>query len=204
MQSLPVKFVSEFGEELSPVAVLTVPSGCIWRVGLEKADQKIWFSDGWQDFAEYHSIQQGYFVVFKYEGNSRFHVLVFDLTATEIQYPSNGRHQTKGKDPILEDEEEGSMKLHSEGESKQGNSDENEMSDAQELSTGDEEVFVERKSSDPSSSRRLKMLRGRERAIKATTMSKTRNPFFLTTIRRYNLYNSFVVSLRSFAYTTCS
>jgi hypothetical protein len=84
---IPVKFVMEFGDELSDVATLTTPNGHLWQVGLEKENREIWFDDGWQEFMEYHSIHYGYFLVFRYEGNSKFHVLVFDNTSTEIQYP---------------------------------------------------------------------------------------------------------------------
>jgi hypothetical protein len=45
---------------------------------------EIWFDDGWHDFIEYHSLYSGYFLVLSYEGNSKFHVLMFDSTATEI------------------------------------------------------------------------------------------------------------------------
>jgi hypothetical protein len=51
---------------------------------LEKANGDIWFNDGWQDFMEFHSLYYGYFLVIGYKGNSKFHVLVFDNTATEI------------------------------------------------------------------------------------------------------------------------
>jgi hypothetical protein len=84
---IPIKFVMEFGDELSDVATLTAPNGHLWQVGLVKENMEIWFDDGWQEFMEYHSIHYGYFLVFRYEGNSKFHVLVFDNTATEIQYP---------------------------------------------------------------------------------------------------------------------
>ncbi|XP_059447190.1 B3 domain-containing transcription factor VRN1-like [Corylus avellana] len=84
---IPVKFVMEFGDELSDVATLTVPNGHFWQVGLEKGNNEIWFDDGWKEFMEYHSIDYGYFLVFRYEGNSKFHVLVLDCTATEIEYP---------------------------------------------------------------------------------------------------------------------
>jgi len=87
LQRIPEKFVREFGDELSDVATLTVPNDHIWQVRLEKANKEIWFQDGWQDFMESHSIHYGYFLVFRYEGNSKFHVLVFDNTATEIHYP---------------------------------------------------------------------------------------------------------------------
>jgi hypothetical protein len=59
--------------------------------------KEIWFQNGWQDFMESHSILYGYFLFFRYEGSSKFHVLVFDNTATEIQY-------TWSKKRKLEDE----------------------------------------------------------------------------------------------------
>ena len=63
---------------------------------LEKANNNIWFCGGWRDFVEYHSINYGYFLLFKYKGNSKFHVLVFDMTTTEIKYPSNGDKKRQG------------------------------------------------------------------------------------------------------------
>ena len=56
-------------------------------MGLEKANKNIWFCDDWKDFVKYHSICYGYLLVFKYQGNSNFNVLVFNETAIEIQYP---------------------------------------------------------------------------------------------------------------------
>ncbi|KAI9181271.1 hypothetical protein LWI28_013229 [Acer negundo] len=85
--NLPENFVTKFGNELSAVAVLRVPNGRVWHVGLTKRGNKIWFQDGWHEFVEYHSICAGYFVFFRYEKNSNFHVLIFDITACEILYP---------------------------------------------------------------------------------------------------------------------
>ena len=82
-------FVKKFGDELSTIATLIIPNGGIWQVGLEKYGKNIWFCDGWPDFVEYHSICYEYFLVFRYEGNSNFHVHIFDKTAIEIQYPSS-------------------------------------------------------------------------------------------------------------------
>ncbi|KAK7855931.1 b3 domain-containing transcription factor vrn1 [Quercus suber] len=77
-------FWSRFNSaELSTVTTLIASYGDIWQVGLKKVDNNIWFCNGCQDFVEYHSI----FYVFRYEGNSNFHVLIFDETATKIQYP---------------------------------------------------------------------------------------------------------------------
>ncbi|PSS29379.1 B3 domain-containing transcription factor [Actinidia chinensis var. chinensis] len=86
---IPEDFAKIYGNELSTFATLTVPSGRDWRVGVEKADTMIWLHDGWKEFAEHHSISCGFFIVFNYEGNSNFYVLIFDLTAAEIHYPRN-------------------------------------------------------------------------------------------------------------------
>ncbi|TXG64437.1 hypothetical protein EZV62_011431 [Acer yangbiense] len=87
LQRIPEKFVRIFGDELSNEVTLTVPNGRVWQVGLTKEERKIWFHDGWHEFVQYHSISTGYFLVFKYGKKSTFNVLIFDLTACEIQYP---------------------------------------------------------------------------------------------------------------------
>ncbi|KAK3219434.1 hypothetical protein Dsin_013404 [Dipteronia sinensis] len=50
---------------------------------------KVWFHDGWHDIIEYYKITARYVLVFKYENNSNFLVLVFNLSACEILYPCN-------------------------------------------------------------------------------------------------------------------
>ncbi|KAK0581170.1 hypothetical protein LWI29_010910 [Acer saccharum] len=83
----------EIWEELSAFATLTAPNGRVWRVGLTKDGKRTWFDQGWHDFVEYHSITTRYFLVFKYEKNSNFHVLVFDLSACEISYSYYNRKE---------------------------------------------------------------------------------------------------------------
>lgn len=89
MQKIPESFVKKFRDELSTVATLNVPDGHVWRVGLKRADNKLWFHDGWQEFVERYAIRVGYFLVFRYEGNSAFSVYIFNLTTSEINYQSN-------------------------------------------------------------------------------------------------------------------
>ncbi|KAK3195637.1 hypothetical protein Dsin_026947 [Dipteronia sinensis] len=84
---IPEKFVRNFGDELSDVATLRVPNGRVWHVRLTKDGKKVWFHVGWHDLVKYHSICVGYFLVFKYGKNSNFDVVIFDMTACEIQYP---------------------------------------------------------------------------------------------------------------------
>ncbi|KAK3195652.1 hypothetical protein Dsin_026962 [Dipteronia sinensis] len=84
---IPKVFVKKFGNELSTVATITVPNGRVWKVELMKDGTNIWFHGGWHEFVEYHSISTGYFLLFRYEKNSNFHVFIFDMSACEIRYP---------------------------------------------------------------------------------------------------------------------
>lgn len=86
---IPDNFLKKFKDELSGVATLHVPDGHIWRVGIRKAENKFWLHDGWQDFVEHYSIGLGYFLVFRYEGNSIFNVYIYNLTNSEINYHPN-------------------------------------------------------------------------------------------------------------------
>ncbi|KAF8405108.1 hypothetical protein HHK36_010006 [Tetracentron sinense] len=104
LQGIPRKFVRKFRNTLSDVAFLKVPSGKIWRVGLRKADGEVWFQNGWQEFMEYHSIHDGHFLVFRYDGNSHFHVLIFDMSACEIEYPFDTKKFEEPKKEISEED----------------------------------------------------------------------------------------------------
>ncbi|KAH9626877.1 hypothetical protein KSS87_002277 [Heliosperma pusillum] len=88
---LPETFASAFGTEISEACHLTVPTGETHQVKLVKGNNKLWFRDGWEQFADRFSIGFGYFMVFNYDGNSNFKVNVFDLTACEISYQCDKR-----------------------------------------------------------------------------------------------------------------
>ncbi|XP_028777082.1 B3 domain-containing transcription factor VRN1-like [Neltuma alba] len=87
---VPKTFVNHHGEDFSPVITLRDPNAREWKIGLEKSEEDgdVWFSEGWDKFLEYYSITNEHFLVFRYEGDSRFHVLIFDMSGSEIQYPS--------------------------------------------------------------------------------------------------------------------
>ncbi|KAI5671841.1 hypothetical protein M9H77_12205 [Catharanthus roseus] len=70
-----------------------------WKVELVDEESGIRLEKGWKKFAELYSITRAHFLVFRYDGNSEFEVVIFDITATEIEYPSMARIEE-------EDEEE--------------------------------------------------------------------------------------------------
>ncbi|GAB2285204.1 hypothetical protein Dimus_019655 [Dionaea muscipula] len=85
---IPPEFVRNHGRDLSNWARLTVPhTGIVLEVELVKSGDELWLRRGWDQFMKAFSIGYGYFLVFRYEGNSRFHVIIFDLSATEVEYP---------------------------------------------------------------------------------------------------------------------
>ncbi|KAL4634305.1 hypothetical protein ACB092_04G189900 [Castanea dentata] len=90
--AIPRKFTIKYGKKLSSLAFLTLPNGAKWEVELTKHNGEVWLQKGWREFAEYYSLKQGHFVVFRYEENSHFHVLIYDPSATEIDYPSKSSH----------------------------------------------------------------------------------------------------------------
>ncbi|KAK4596415.1 hypothetical protein RGQ29_014447 [Quercus rubra] len=83
---IPAKFVQKFGVDLSDMAFLTIPNGRKWKVKLTQHAEGVWFQNGWSEFASSHGVAVGHLLVFKYEGNSHFDVLIFDATTTEIDY----------------------------------------------------------------------------------------------------------------------
>ncbi|KAL4310941.1 hypothetical protein GQ457_01G000690 [Hibiscus cannabinus] len=86
---IPDNFVKSIKDELSVAAALTVPDGHVWRVGIKKGDNKVWFYEGWPEFVERYYIRTGYFLIFRYEGNSAFSVSIFNLYNSEINYQMN-------------------------------------------------------------------------------------------------------------------
>ncbi|KAK9109022.1 hypothetical protein Sjap_017082 [Stephania japonica] len=91
---LPKKFIREFGRNLSDVAVLKVPTGKDWQIKLINENGDIFLQQGWQQFKEQYSISAGHFLVFRYEGNSIFHVLIFNMSGSEIRYVDNSDKTT--------------------------------------------------------------------------------------------------------------
>ncbi|KAH9695822.1 B3 domain-containing transcription factor VRN1 [Citrus sinensis] len=102
---IPPFFARKFGHELTDAATLTLPNGRQSQVSLKKDGRNVWFRDGWHEFVEIHSITPGYFLVFKYEKNSRFQVHIFDTTACEIKYPCMSEESENVKDEMVDSED---------------------------------------------------------------------------------------------------
>ncbi|KAB1199849.1 B3 domain-containing transcription factor VRN1 [Morella rubra] len=195
IKRIPAKFVREFGDELSASATLTLPNGQIWQVGLEEAHSKIWFQEGWRDFVEHHSIDHGYFLVFRYEGNSNFSVLVFDQTSTEIQYPWNNKSCQREDQVDLIELDDSKNSGHDDELIKK------EMSNSDELSAEheDREILVGKRRAGTSSKARMAMSRGSKRAIEAAKILKPKSPSFMAIMRHYQIHRCFMYVPAGFA-----
>ncbi|XVF15648.1 hypothetical protein REPUB_Repub09cG0172600 [Reevesia pubescens] len=111
--SIPRKFARDYGNALSSPLLFKVPNGEVWEVELTKSDGKMWLQNGWQKFSEHYSLELGHFLVFRHEGNSRFHVLIFNRTASEIDYPyaNDNEEIQQQKVKIEEPEEDDSVQI---------------------------------------------------------------------------------------------
>ncbi|KAI4357358.1 hypothetical protein L6164_001311 [Bauhinia variegata] len=99
---LPKGFGSKYGKTLSNMVLIKLPNGVKWKINWKMHDGQIWLENGWKEFVKFYAISIGYFLVFKYEGNSHFQVLIFDTSCLEIVYPV--LHGT-------DDDEEGEKKI---------------------------------------------------------------------------------------------
>ncbi|PON54065.1 B3 DNA binding domain containing protein, partial [Parasponia andersonii] len=82
----------KYGETLSSSVFVKLPCGSKWKMKLARQDNKIWLEGGWPDFSKHYSLKRGSMLMFRYEGNSEFHAVIFDKSTVEIDYPSIPLH----------------------------------------------------------------------------------------------------------------
>lgn len=87
LQMIPKKFVRIHGKNLNDEIFLNVPNGPVWSIKLKRHKNEVCLKNGWPEFAKFYSICFGYLLVFEYQGDSKFQVLIFHPSAVEIDYP---------------------------------------------------------------------------------------------------------------------
>lgn len=97
----------KFAKDLSSPVFIKVPSGELWEMELTKCDRKMWLGKGWQNFAEHYHLEPGCILMFNYEGDCRFNVLIFGKNSLEIDYPPypNGNKKTQQQEVKIEESE---------------------------------------------------------------------------------------------------
>ncbi|KAF7800761.1 B3 domain-containing transcription factor VRN1-like [Senna tora] len=98
---IPREFLRRFGNDLSNEVMITVPDGLVWKMGLEKSANEVWFCNHWQEFSKYYSISYGSFLIFKYVGNSNFCVVIIDMSSAEIYYPCKNQSNNEEQEEII-------------------------------------------------------------------------------------------------------
>ncbi|KAJ4826795.1 hypothetical protein Tsubulata_036572 [Turnera subulata] len=93
---IPPKFVRYYRNELCDAATIVVPTGRVWPIGLSEKNKDIFFDMGCPRFLEHYSITEGQFLIFKYEGDSRFNVRICDTSCCEIRYPPDEINNNEG------------------------------------------------------------------------------------------------------------
>ncbi|CAK7347627.1 unnamed protein product [Dovyalis caffra] len=77
--AIPEKFARHLRKKLPDTVNLKGPSGAAWKVGLTTHNNTLFFSHGWQEFVKDHSLEETDFLIFKYNGESNFDVLMFNM-----------------------------------------------------------------------------------------------------------------------------
>lgn len=78
MQALPKTFSDNLKKKLPENVSLKSPSGVVWSIGLTTRDDTLYFAHGWEQFVKDNFLKEKDFLVFKYNGESQFDVLIFD------------------------------------------------------------------------------------------------------------------------------
>ncbi|KAM7252553.1 hypothetical protein ACFE04_024436 [Oxalis oulophora] len=91
---IPKVFLTENGGDLqNDYVILKVLPNTEWKISLTKSDDgTVLLCNEWKQFAEYYSLDHGHFLTFEYLGNSRFSVIIFGQSASEIDYPYYSIH----------------------------------------------------------------------------------------------------------------
>ncbi|KAL6272636.1 hypothetical protein ACE6H2_023328 [Prunus campanulata] len=111
---IPTRFLMKYGENLSSPVHLKLPSGAEMEIELRRSNNGgVWFDKGWPEFSKFCSLDYGSWLVFGYEGNSKFHVFVFDRSATEIEYPKPDMEETDSEEEEEQedDADDGSVEI---------------------------------------------------------------------------------------------
>ncbi|WVZ59850.1 hypothetical protein U9M48_009943 [Paspalum notatum var. saurae] len=86
--TVPNKFVRHFRDKIPEKIKLKVSNGSTCTVVVARYLNKLVLKAGWEAFVSTHGIKMGDFLVFSYNGNSLFEVLIFDPSCC-VKTPSN-------------------------------------------------------------------------------------------------------------------
>ncbi|XLT15033.1 hypothetical protein HN51_060723 [Arachis hypogaea] len=100
---IPNKFSRKYGGDMPNPVKLQPPDGTEWRIDWTNRDGEILFENGWKEFATFYTLENGHVLWFEYNGTSNIKINIFDMSALEIDYPSNGRIRDDNSVEILDE-----------------------------------------------------------------------------------------------------
>ncbi|GAB4847040.1 hypothetical protein Ancab_026052 [Ancistrocladus abbreviatus] len=74
---IPPAFQKHVEDNVPQKSTITTPANKKWIVSMERDGSNLFFKDGWQEFVNYHTLEFGDFLIFRYDGNSSFTVKLF-------------------------------------------------------------------------------------------------------------------------------
>uniref|UniRef100_A0ACD6A5G5 Uncharacterized protein n=3 Tax=Avena sativa TaxID=4498 RepID=A0ACD6A5G5_AVESA len=80
---IPEEFVQRFKGEIPGEFILETQNRCSYIIGVAKHQEKLVLTAGWREFVQTFRLQMGDTVVFRYNGNSKFSVMIFDELGCE-------------------------------------------------------------------------------------------------------------------------
>ncbi|KAG6502843.1 hypothetical protein ZIOFF_035132 [Zingiber officinale] len=85
LREIPQNFMKNISDQESRVAVLHGPGGGNWQVEVCSTGQEatLLLGPGWHSFVKDHSLEEFQFLVFRYDGEMHFTVLVFGMNGCE-------------------------------------------------------------------------------------------------------------------------
>lgn len=106
---IPPAFVKHLKGPLPMVSILEGPTDKAWFVNLKKVDDNVVIEKGWEGFVEDNCLEFGDFLLFRYNGFSKFRVTLYgnngcqkEIAATELQKRRSKRDEdlTRGNGAI--------------------------------------------------------------------------------------------------------
>ncbi|CAL4994507.1 unnamed protein product [Urochloa decumbens] len=120
---IPAAFYQHLKEQPTGLVSLKGPSGNAWQAVLTSDSEGWFFGKGWKEFVTDHSVKRGHFLVFTYDGLSRFSVTVFGSLGV-VDSPALVAKPTNANDVVIkieDDEEEIYVDMDEDGTSETSN-----------------------------------------------------------------------------------
>ncbi|KAM3354551.1 hypothetical protein ACQJBY_025319 [Aegilops geniculata] len=80
---IPEWFVSQFGGKVWRTVKLESPDGNVYDVGVTENTNRTILKSGWASFVDANKIEENYSLMFRYLGNARFKVTIFDSSGKQ-------------------------------------------------------------------------------------------------------------------------